>query len=173
MYTEGLFLLAVAAAFYHFTRAQWVRASLWGLVVGLTRPPGCFLSIPLGLMAVAPWLPRSVMGGAHQPSTVRRSVVDGLVTTAMPAVGMMLYAAYLWRLTGDPLAWVEGHIAWGRKYQGLAALVANRYDFISRAGVSGYVRALPYDLLNALGAIFVLARVCPVGGPLGPPYAPI
>lgn len=171
VYTEGLFLLAVAAAFYHFTRAEWVRASLWGLVVGLTRPPGCFLSIPLALMAIAPWLPREVMGGIHQPSAPRRSVVKALVTAAMPGVGVLLYAAYLWRLTGDPLAWVEGHVAWGRKYHGLAALVTDHYDFISRAGVSGYVATLPYDLLNALGVIFVLAAVWPVWRRLGLPYA--
>jgi hypothetical protein len=41
-YTESLFLLAAVGAFYHFHREQWGRASLWGLLVGLSRPNGAF-----------------------------------------------------------------------------------------------------------------------------------
>lgn len=171
MYTEALFLLGVTGAFHHFTRGQWLRASFWGLIVGLARPPGCFVSIPLALMAVAPWLPRNLMGGTARPSAPRRSVLKGLITASMPGIGMSIYSAYLWRITGDPLAWAEGHIAWGRKYQGLAALVTDHYDFIARAGVSGYVAELPHDLLNALGVVFVLGAVWPVWRRLGLPYA--
>ncbi len=36
---------------------------------------------------------------------------------------MLIYAAFVWRMTGDPLAWAEGHAAWGRTYQGLSTLV--------------------------------------------------
>ena len=43
-YTEALFVLGAVAAFYHFRRAEWLQAAAWGLLVGLTRPNGCFLS---------------------------------------------------------------------------------------------------------------------------------
>ena len=72
---------------------------------------------------------------------------------------------------GDPLAWAAGHAAWGRKYQGLSALVSDRYDIIAHAGLAGYVSSLPHDLLNALGAAFVLIAVWPVARALGPAYA--
>ena len=44
--------------------ASSCKARGWGLLVGLTRPNGCFLSIPLALIALAPWLPAWLTGGA-------------------------------------------------------------------------------------------------------------
>ena len=52
VYTESLFLLGATAAFYHFTKQQFGRAALWGLLVGLSRPNGFELSLPLVLLAV-------------------------------------------------------------------------------------------------------------------------
>jgi hypothetical protein len=49
-YTESLFLLAAAGAFYHFRRGEWAAASAWGLVLGLSRPNGCFASVPLAIL---------------------------------------------------------------------------------------------------------------------------
>lgn len=51
-YTEALFLLGAAGAAWHFLRGQWIASSCFGLLVGLTRPNGCFLSIPLGILAL-------------------------------------------------------------------------------------------------------------------------
>lgn len=171
MYTEALFLLGVTGAFYHFTKGQLVRASVWGLVVGLTRPPGFLVAVPLALLAIAPWLPRSVAGGPQGPLFRGRSTAKALGAAAMPGIGTLIYSAYIWRVTGDPLAWAAGHLAWGRNYQGLAALVSDRYDWISHAGLLGYVATLPHDLLNALGVVFVLAAAWPVARRLGLAYA--
>ena len=73
-------------------------------------------------------------------------------------------------LTGNPLE-VAGHVAWGRRYQGLAALVGNRYNIIASEGVGGYVASLPLDVLNGLGVMFVLVTVWPVARRLGLAYA--
>ncbi|MGE0705251.1 MAG: mannosyltransferase family protein, partial [Vicinamibacterales bacterium] len=115
VYTESLFLLGAIGAFYHFRRGELLRAGLFGLLVGLTRPNGCFLSIPLGLLAIAPWLPPWLTGGpeGNRPRDPLRLVKD-LAAAAMPGVGVLMYSAFIWRLTGDPLAWAAGHIAWGR-----------------------------------------------------------
>ena len=51
-----------------------------------------------------------------------------------PVIGVLLYSAFIWYLTGDPLSWAEGHVAWGRSYQGLSILVTERYQFLSRGG---------------------------------------
>jgi hypothetical protein len=53
-YTEGLFFLTLIAAVYHFRRDRLWHAAAWGFVCGLTRPNGCLLAVPLGLMAIAP-----------------------------------------------------------------------------------------------------------------------
>ena len=62
VYTESLFLLGATGAFYHFRRREFTKAGAWGLLVGLTRPNGCFLSFSLALIAIAPWLPHYHLG---------------------------------------------------------------------------------------------------------------
>lgn len=52
VYSESLFLLGTVAAFYHARRQDAVKTGAWGILVGLTRPNGCFLALPLALMAV-------------------------------------------------------------------------------------------------------------------------
>jgi hypothetical protein len=175
VYTESLFLLGAVAAFYHFSRREYVNAGAWGLLVGLTRPPGCLVSVPLALLAIEPWLPAWLAGGPPRDRASStgslRAFLPALASAAMPGVGMLLYSAFIWRLTGDPLAWVKGHAAWGRKYTGLGVLVTERYDWLSHAGLYAYTSQLPLDLLNALGAIFVLAAAWPVARRLGLAYA--
>ena len=65
-YTEGLFLLGSVGAFYHFHQRRWLMASLFGLLVGFSRPNGCLVSVPLGLMAAqASW--QDWRGSREQP----------------------------------------------------------------------------------------------------------
>ena len=47
IYTESLYLLGAVGAFYHFRRRELWAAGAWGLLVGFTRPNGCFLSLPV------------------------------------------------------------------------------------------------------------------------------
>jgi hypothetical protein len=177
MYTESLYLLGALGAFYHFRRRELWAAGAWGLLVGLTRPNGCFLSIPLALVAVAPWLPSWLAGGPVtnvERAPERRSVgalVPALASAAMPGVGVLLYSAFIWNLTGNPLAWAAGHAAWGREYVGLGTLVADRYAWLANEGVYAYSSQVPGDLVNGLGALFVLAAAVPVARRLGLAYA--
>ena len=174
IYTESLFLLGVTGAFYHFSRRELVKASLWGLMIGLTRPNGCFLSIPLALMAVSPWLPDWLRGGRADAGDGARSVpalVRSLAAAAMPGIGVLLYSAYIWSLTGDPLRWAAGHAAWGREYRGLGVLVTDRYAWLANEGLYAYSSQVPADLMNALGALFVLVAAWPVARRLGLAYA--
>ena len=101
----------------------------------------------------------------------RQSIATGLATAAMCGVGAVIYSAFIWNLTGHPLTWAAGHAAWGRHYQGVAHLVTDRYDTIRHAGLYEYAVQSPYDLLNGLGTLFVLATVAPVWRALGLPFA--
>jgi hypothetical protein len=179
IYTESLFLLAIVGALYHLTRGDVWPAALWGLVAGLTKQNGVLLCLPLGLVAVSPWLspalvrdPRALPLVPQPPASkdVRRTFA-ALAAAAMPAVGMLLYSAFIWRLSGDPFAWAKGQIAWGRTYQSLTAFVATQYSFMANAGLSGYLNNPGYDALNALAALFVLATIWPVARRIGLPYA--
>jgi hypothetical protein len=175
IYTESLYLLGATAAFFHFRRREFWAAGAWGLLVGLTRPNGCFLSIPLAVLAIAPWLPAWLNGGTaidRQPSQASiRSLMPALAAAAMPGIGVLLFSAYTWNLTGNPIAWAEGHAAWGRTYRGFGGLIADRYDWLVNDGLYVYSSQLPLDLLNLLGALFVLVAVWPVARRLGLAFA--
>jgi hypothetical protein len=178
VYSESLYLLGAIGAFYHFRRREFWRAGAWGLLVGLTRPNGCFLSVPLAILALAAFIPGCLTGGsaaakrpAVPPAARLSGLTPALAAAAMPGVGMLLYSAFIWGLTGNPLQWAAGHLAWGRQYEGLSVLVTDRYEYLANGGLYEYTSQLPADLLNALGALFVLVAAWPVARRIGLAYA--
>ena len=82
-YTESLFLLAAAGASFHFLRGEWAAASIWGLLAGLARPNGCFLSVPLGVARTAT---RDKRPGARAraPRTRAKAASDRMFLCASP-----------------------------------------------------------------------------------------
>jgi hypothetical protein len=78
----------------------------------------------------------------------------GLVGAALPGVGLALHAANLWRVSGDPLAFLHVQASWGR---GLAAPWAFLLD---RPGLHPWTAPLDRAaILLFLGlAILLLAR---------------
>jgi hypothetical protein len=89
----------------------------------------------------------------------------------MPGVGMLMYSAYIWQLTGDPFAWAAGHAAWGRRYEGVTTLFSDHFTYLREVGVYAYTAQLPTDLLNAAGAVFAIGAAWPVWRRLGLAYA--
>ncbi len=84
--------------------------------------------------------------------------MPALASAAAPGIGVLLYSAFIWKLTGDPLAWAEGHAAWGRQYSGLLPLAIKYYGYMAESGPYIFTVALPFDTLNGLGALFVHRR---------------
>src|SRR6266516_1840451 len=116
IYTESLFLLGVVATFYHFTKQQFGRAACWGCLVGLTRLNGALLSVPLVALALSRFLPallvRARDGVAEwNPSipTRDRTLAKALGAALVPPLGLVVYAVFVWQMTGNPLAWATGH----------------------------------------------------------------
>jgi hypothetical protein len=176
-YTESVYLLGALGAFFHFRRGEFLKAAAWGLLVGLTRPNGCFLSIPLAVMAIEPWLPAWLVGRRAESERARpapvgsRHLIARIATAAMPGIGVLLYCAYVWSLTGNPLSWAEGHVAWGRSYQGLSVLVTDRVTYLSEAGLYAYTSRAADDLVQLVGVVFVLVAAWPVARRLGLSFA--
>ena len=191
LYTESLFLLGTVGALYHFSRQQFGRAACWGLLVGLTRVNGALLVLPLAMLAIS----SSTSGmksnrfrlhrrpGDHESLFFRKESPDLLIScanphggtralaaAAAPGIGLVIYALFIWRLTGNPVAFATSHLAWGRTYQGLGTLVAHQYSILANAGLSGYVGTPGYDVLNAIGAVFAIATIWPVTRRLGLAY---
>ncbi len=181
-YTESLFLLGSAGACYHFLRRDWLAASAWGLLAGLSRPNGCFLVAPLVILALqkresarGPSEARSrraraLGGGAPRALRNADGRFDGLiaiVVAATPALGMLLFTLYLYQLTGGVwFAWARSHEAWGRSYEGLAPILS----FLQALRDEPWLQLIvnnPYNAINAVGVIFALVMTYPVFRKLG------
>jgi Mannosyltransferase (PIG-V) len=164
-YTESLFLLGSVACVYHYRREEWLRAGAWGLLVGLTRPNGCFLSVVLAcLVAERWWKERKISTFPHS------HISKSLLAAAMPGIGMLVYSAYARHLTGRFFGWARLHEAWGRSYSGLAP-VEQAYGRVANDGLLHVIQGVPFDTLNSLGLIFALAMIWPVLRRLGPALA--
>jgi hypothetical protein len=166
-YTEALFLLLMVGACYHFERDELWKAGGWGLLAGLTRPNGCLLSVALAFIAVRPLWPidRRTFAATFP------AVVPRLAVAALPGVGMLMYSAYIYTLTGHPLQWAAQNAAWGRVYRGLDTLVADQAQLISEAGVYTFAATRTLDALQLCAVLFIVATVWPVFRRLGLAYA--
>lgn len=172
LYTESLYLLGALAAVYHFRRHEYLAAALWGLLVGLTRPNGCFLSVPLGVMALQQaFLPGTLAAGDPAPRPGWASFARSIVVAAMPGVGMVLFSAWLWTFTSHPIAWMQAHAAWGRTFQSVDTLFVQRLETLRDAGLYVYVKNQPVETLYVLALLGSLASVWPVARRLGLGYA--
>ena len=199
-YTESLFLLTLVGAVYHFRHNQLWQSAFWGFLCGLTRPPGCLLSVVLGLMAIAPVWDRSPLvrrpvrrnsdreGGSavrEGGSAVReggwrvivpppggwRAIGARLLAASAPGFGMLAFSVFIYRLTGHPFQWMMQNAAWGRVYRGLVSIVSIRADFIANNGFYAYLSEQTVDLFYSLAVILCLAAVWPVYRRFGLPYA--
>jgi hypothetical protein len=142
-YSESLFLLGSVAAFYHFRRDELAPASAWGLLVGLTRPNGCFLSVVLASHIVVETFRPA--GGRAAGSEGSKQVRYGRwLAAATPAIGMLLFSEYVKHLTGAWFGWARLHETWGRTVGAFTALTS------------------PYDFANLGAVLFVVVMLWPV-----------
>ena len=109
---EPLYLLAALGAFHHLRRDQPLRAAAWGTLLGLTRPAGILMVLPLALVAWSPpagrgqGRPRRLEGPALPagPRPLSRNAGEGplppgrrlvaLLPAASPVLGVALALAY-------------------------------------------------------------------------------
>lgn len=170
-YTEGLFFLALVAAVYHYRRQQLWHAAAWGFLCGLTRPNGSFLSVALGLMAVAPaW--DAVRWRLLLPPPIGWGRLSArLLSAAAPGLGMLTYSAFIYRLTGHPFQWTSQNVAWGRVYRSLDTVVTDRVDSFSTNGLYSYLSTQTIDLFYLVAVLLALGAVWPVYRRFGLPYA--
>ena len=165
-YTESLLLLGTVAASFHFLRGQFARAAAWGVVVGLTRPNGFLMSIPLGILALQQ-LRLAVPGDV---SVRVRETLKALAAAATPVVGMLAFTAYLYTVTGAWFAWQKNHAAWGRRFTGIEPMTRG-LGWLAEDGIVQVATSQPFDVLNTAGAAFVVVMLWPVFRHLGAAWA--
>ena len=92
-----------------------------------------------------------------------------LAVASTPGIGMLLFTAYLYWLTGVWFAWARMHEAWGRTW-GTRPL-AQGWEWLTTEGLMAVFQGVPYDTLNTLAVFFALALTWPVFRRLGLAYA--
>ena len=170
-YTESLFFLTLVAAVYHFRRQHLWMAAAWGFVCGLTRPNGSFLSVALGLMAVAPAWDSARWRPILPPPIGWGRLGARLLSAASPGLGMLSYSAFIYSLAGNPFHWTAQNVAWGRVYRSLDTVVTDRVQFIAGHGVYAYLSEQTVDLFYLMAVMLALGAVWPVYRRFGLPYA--
>jgi hypothetical protein len=170
-YTEGLFLLTLMGAVYHFHKNQLARAAMWGFVCGLTRPNGSLLSIVLALMALAPMWDAVKWRPILPPPPGWDAIVRRLLAASSPGFGMLAFSAFIYRLTGNPFMWTMQNVAWGRVYRSLDSLVSDRFGFIATNGLYSYASTQTIDFFYSMAILLALAAVWPVYRRFGLPFA--
>jgi hypothetical protein len=154
VYTEGLFLLCATAAVYHFQRRRWAWAAVAGLVAGLSRPNGCLLSVPLGLLALDAW---------RRDGYRWQTLALALPTAACAGFGMLAFTTWLYTQTGEWFLWMKAHGAWGRQFTGVHILAQQRWRDLHGLGVYGYSVVHAVELLNMAATFLVVGVSWPVG----------
>ena len=146
-------------AWYHLRRDERWPAFGWGLLAGLTRPNGCLLSIPLALVVLAPLWRRA---GLQRPAGGWGSLADRMVVAAAPGLGMLVYSAYVYDLTGDPFMWIRLQVAWGRQNLGVGSFLAAEWQSVGEQGLYQYTTSNIPDFLNILAAALLAVGLWPI-----------
>ena len=171
IYTESLYLLATAATFYYFRHRRFWVAAAWGLFVGLIRPNGFFLAVPLALAAATVFVPR--LGWGRPVFVAYREAPRGplgagaaryvaMAVALTPVLGMLSHSVFLFTVTGQPFAWFDAQSAWGRDATGVVSIVTEHWQYFLDHGLTGYAVGRPYDVLNLLPTLLAGALVWPV-----------
>jgi hypothetical protein len=94
----------------------------------------------------------------------------GAAVACAPLLGVGIYSAFVYWLSGDPLTWLRLHEYWGRGDRTIVDLVVSRFGEISDQGVFGYAANSPVEFLNTCAALFALVAAWPVTRRLGLAY---
>jgi hypothetical protein len=149
VYTESLFLLVTVLAVLAAYDSRWRTAGLMAGLATLTRPNGILILIPVALLALSP--------GASFRQIARR-----LIALAPAPIALAGYSAYVYRLTGDPLAWLTAQVHWDYSvgnwpWHRLVALISS----IEQHGVYDYLvtseDALLHTVYSVLAMTFIFA----------------
>ena len=161
VYTESLFFLALTGAWLEILRDRWGRSAAWGLLLGLTRPVGFLVSIPIAILALKRF--------SHP--TVRPARM--LLSVCAPVAGVLVFSWYMHGYTGHWLEWMENQGAWNRFNPdvNLGHVIPARIHEIWTDGFAGYIYHYPAEFLNAAATVGSMALIIPIGRRLGVEYA--
>lgn len=149
--TESLFLFLTSCSLYNAKRGRWWVAGLLGALASATRVTGIFI---LPALMVLYW--QTFGGDWRRQESWRRAVWrKEVLSLGLVPLGIGGFMIYLYKITGNPLAFKDILSTWGR---GTGFFVVTLFEYLK----DPLLIASPWDfrLINFTGA--VLAIVCGV-----------
>ena len=147
--TESLFLFLTACSIYSAKRGRWWTAGIVGGLASATRVTGILL---LPALAVLYW---EEYGGDWRSKEVWRRAIwrKEFLSLLLVPVGIVSFMTYLYAITGNPIAFRDILVTWGR---GTGIFVVTLLGYLRNP----WLIAVPWDfrLINFTGA--ALALIC-------------
>jgi hypothetical protein len=148
VYADSVFLLTSVLAVSRAYDGRWWRAGMWGALATIARPNGILVGLPLALLA---------LGG--RPAA--RELASRFTALLLVPVALAGYCAYVYGLSGDPLAWLSSQAHWGYSlghppWEQLLKMIARivKYGFYDYFFVS---KMAAFDLFHGVAALIFLA----------------
>lgn len=157
-YTEALFILCGVGACFHAYRGEFLKAAVWGLTAGLSRPNGMLVSLlllPCAHDLTAEW----------RESRVR--VLKRVCVVGSPILGVLCFSLYAYAQSGSLFAWATAQHSAGRVSVPFFTRMSDIYSQVSSLGLLQYSLQRPYDFLNACAGLLMIVLALPVGRLLG------
>lgn len=143
-FTESTFIAVSAWCLVMARRRAWVAATALAFLAGATRPVGLLLALPLGWLALRPWL---------DGVPTRRDLL-ALVAVAAPAAAFLAFGAWVEGVTG------VGPVEQARRMG--SASFNPPWDVVASSLRWTFDRADPLQAVN-LGMLLVFAALVVVG----------
>ncbi len=148
VYAESVFLLTSVLAVSRAYDGRWWQAGMWGALATLARPNGILIALPLALLAL----------GGRPAARVLVSRFTALLPIPVALAG---FCAYVYTLSGDPLAWLSAQAHWGYSlghppWEQLLKMVGRfvKYGFYDYFFVS---KMAPFRVFHGVAALIFLA----------------
>jgi len=152
VYSESLFLFLTVGSFYYVRERAWIKAGLFGFFAALTRSEGVLLAVPF----LIEWLVAFREGGREFARYWFDDIVKPLVGMALVPLGLGVYMAYLWVLTGDPLRFSHVQTHWDRHAAAPWVSVWNTVEKIAHAHAPQTIANQSLELFFTALMLFVL-----------------
>jgi hypothetical protein len=140
-YSESVLLCCVTWGLVAIRRQWWVAAYVLGIGAGLARQVGALLIAPY---AVAQY----IRAGGRL-----RALSWTVLGIAGPPLGVALFCIWLWRVYGDPLAWLHAEALWSRSFAPPWVGFARTFDWALQSNADVVLRRRAFIEMG-LGLLF-------------------
>lgn len=113
LYTESLFMLLTICVFIEMQQEHYIRMGIFGLLLSGCRATGIFVVFSVLIFIIKKHISKKSRFLEFLKDTMTNKSL--LIGTCMIPAGLFLYMFYLYKLTGDSLAFAHIELAWGRE----------------------------------------------------------